>query len=456
MLMAWITTALLAFAGPDDVSYYRDVRPILQKHCTGCHQPAKKEGRVDLTSAAAIHAGGFQGSELVVPGDPGESPLVWAIIPEFGEPPAMPKDRPPLSTEEVDRIKAWIAAGALDDTPARRVTIDAEHPPVYEQPPVLSDADFSPDGAWLAVSGYHETLLYDAETLELAHRFVGLSERIESVAFSPGGERLAVGGGSPAQFGEIQIWDVAKGELLHSEIVTADCLFGVSWSPDGETIAFGGADNILRAIEAKTGREVLFQGAHGDWVLDTTFSLDGSHLVSVSRDRSMKLIRVSSQQFIDNITSITPGALKGGLAAIDRHPERDELLTGGADGEPKIYRMFREKKRVIGDDFNRIRGFEPVPGRIFSVEYSPGGDRIVVGSSAGDAGQVRVYQAEDGALVWTRALPTPIYAVSFDAKGARVVAGGFDGQVRILAGATGEIEREWAVMPGAPAGESQR
>ena len=36
---------------------------------------------------------------------------------------------------------------------------------------------------------------------------------------------------------------------------------------------------------------------------------------------------------------------------------------------PKIYQMHRTKARQIGDDFNLIRAFEPMPGRIFSVRY---------------------------------------------------------------------------------------
>ena len=123
-------------------------------------------------------------------------------------------------------------------------------------------------------------------------------------------------------------------------------------------VAFGCADNTLRAIEAKTGKQVLFQGAHNDWVLDTVFSTDGSHLVSVSRDMSLKLTEVATQRFVDNITSITPGALKGGLQTVARHPQKDELLIGGSDGQAKIYKMYRDKKRVIGDDFNRLRVFE--------------------------------------------------------------------------------------------------
>ena len=74
-------------------------------------------------------------------------------------------------------------------------------------------------------------------------------------------------------------------------------------------------------------------GSHNDWVLDTVFSADGSHLISVGRDMAAKLTEVATQRFVDNITSITPGALKGGIAAVARHPKRDEIVVGGSDGD---------------------------------------------------------------------------------------------------------------------------
>src|SRR5262249_41090158 len=160
---------------------------------------------------------------------------------------------------------------------------------------------------------YHEVLLHKADGSGVVARLVGLSERTQSVAFSPDGKWLAVTGGDPGRFGEVQIWDVARRKLRLSLAVTFDTVYGASWSPDGTKVAFGCADNTLRAIEAPSGKQVLFQGAHNDWVLNTVFSSDGAHLVSVSRDRSMKLTEVATQRFIDNVTSITPGALKGGL-----------------------------------------------------------------------------------------------------------------------------------------------
>ncbi len=144
------------------------------------------------------------------------------------------------------------------------------------------------------MAGYHEILLWNADGSKLVGRLIGLSERIQSLAFSPDGKLLAAAGGSPARFGEIQVWNVARRKLQLSVPVTYDTLYGMSWSPEGTRIAFGCGDNSVRAIDAHTGKQILFQGAHNDWVLGTVFSKDASYLISVSRDRSMKLIEVSN------------------------------------------------------------------------------------------------------------------------------------------------------------------
>jgi len=425
---------------PDAVSYWTDVRPLLMAECAGCHQPAQAKGDLDVTSYAML----FMSDEVVLQGDPGTSLLVDLVKSHDGEPPEMPKDRPPLMAEQVALFERWIAEGAADDTPAGLVHQGA--PKVYERLPVVTSLDVSPDGAWLAVAGTGEVLLhrYDGG---IEARFEGLAERIEGLAFSPDGKRLAVVGGSPARFGEAQIWDVAKHELVLSLQVTFDTLRGVSWSPDGTHIAFGCADRSLRAIDAKTGEQVLFQGAHSDWVLDTTWSTDASHLISVSRDRSMKLVKVETSQFIDNITSITPGALKGGLAAVARHPTRDELLVAGADGVPRLYRMYREKKRVIGDDYNLLRAFDALPGRLYDVCWLPDGESFVVASSDAGAGAVRLYTAGETEPVWTHVAAGGVYALACHPSHGRVLCAGSEGPVFELDAATGDVLREIIPVP---------
>lgn len=434
---------------PATPSYYRDVRPLLVQNCQGCHQPAKAMGDCVLTTYASLFETGSSGEPGVVANKPDQSKIISQVTAHDGKKPAMPKGKDPLTDFDVRVIQKWIAQGAKDDTPASaRIVIDAEHPPIYTNAPVITSLDFSPDGKILAIAGYHEVLLHKPDGSGLIGRLVGMSERIESVAFSPDGKWLAATGGDPSRFGELQIWDIAKKSLKLSVPITFDTVFGVSWSPDGAKIAFGCADNTLRAVDAQTGKQVLFQGAHGDWVLDTVFSVDGSHLVSVSRDRSMKLTEVGTQRFVDNITSITPGALKGGLMTVRRHPKKDELLVGGADGTPKIYRMYREKKRVIGDDFNLIKAFPAMPGRICCVRYSKDGERVVAASTFEEKGTVKVLNVSDGKqLAELAGEHGAVYTVAFSPDGTSIASAGFDGVVRLNDAATGKLMKEFSPAP---------
>jgi mono/diheme cytochrome c family protein len=434
------------------ISYFRDIRPILQVHCQGCHQPAKAMGEYVMTNLEGLFKGGESEQPAVVPGKPEASNLLAQITPKDGKS-EMPKDKDPLAEDQIKRIRQWIVEGAADDTPMSvRSVIDMEHPPVYEANPVLTALDFSPDDTLLAVSGYHETLLHSVNVagtgMSLVARLVGQSERVESLAFSPDGKSLAVTGGSPGRLGELQVWDVASRKLKYSLPVTYDTVYGVSWSGDGTKIAFGCADNTLRAVDAATGKQLLYQGAHSDWVLDTVFSKDNTYLISVSRDRSMKLVEVATQRFVDNITSITPGALKGGLAAVDRHPTKDELLIGGADGVPKIYQMLRTKARAIGDDFNLIKAYEAAPGRIYDAHFNADGSRFVVASSLDGAGEARIYETESGKLLHKLAgQHGPVYAVAFSTSGKLVASAGFDGVVRLNDAETGKLIKEFSPVP---------
>ena len=437
-------------AAPAKVSYFRDIRPIFQEHCQGCHQPAKPGGEYVMTSFDRLLKGGETEFAAIVPGDPDESQIVLMITPVDGKA-DMPKDKPPLSENQVALVTRWIAEGAVDDTPmTERQVVDAEHPPVYKGLPVVTGLDYSPDGSLLAVSGYHEVLIHKADGSALVSRLIGMSERIESVAFSPDGKKLAVAGGSPGRMGEIQVWNVSDAELKLSVPVTYDTVYGANWSHDGTKISFGCSDNTVRAIDAATGEQVLYQGAHSDWVLDTVFSVDSKHLVSVSRDMSMKLIEVATQRFVDNITSITPGALKGGLISVDRHPTKDELVVGGSDGVPKIFRMFRDpsKPRQIGDDFNLIRALDGMPGRVFAVQYSSDGSRIVAASSNSGQGELRVYNADDGKLLSKfDGQPGPLYSATFSPDGQTIAAGGFQGQVLLVDSQSGKLKTQFIPIP---------
>lgn len=467
-----------------NVSYYKDVRPLFAQHCNGCHQPAKPQGGYVMTAYADLLKAGEREKPGVVPGKPKDSYLLDQIALHDGKA-EMPKGRDPLTAVQVKLVADWIAQGAADDTPAaaKEVAVDAAHPPRYAAPPVVTAAAFDPSGEYLAVAGYHEVLLYSAKDYRLVSRLVGISERINAVAFNPAGTRLAAVGGSPGRFGEVQVWDHKRAKLLVSAPVTFDALYGASWSPDGTVLAFGCGDNTVRAVDPATGKQVLQMGTHADWVLGTVFSQDGQHLASVSRDMSMKLTEVTTQRFVDNVTSITPGALKGGLMAVDRRPvdttpktvrvfglpvklEKvkrmqkvppdalglpaklyDELLVGGSDGTPRRYKMHREQVRQIGDDANRVMVYDPMPGRLSAVAFSPDGKRFAAASSLDGTGQVRVYDTETGKHVVCEQVPGPAYTVGWHPAGKLVVSAGFDGTVRLHDATTGKLVKAFPVMP---------
>ncbi|MEM9646515.1 MAG: c-type cytochrome domain-containing protein, partial [Planctomycetota bacterium] len=370
------------------------------RHCFGCHQGAKQQGDYDMTAFASLSVGGESGQAAIVPGKPDESYLLDQIVVHDGYA-EMPKDPfKPLSDVEVDTIRNWIAQGAINDSPASSgPRFDSDHPPQYIGAPTLPSVDVSPDGKRIALAGFHEVLVRDTEDQELIGRWIGMSPRINSVRFSPDGKRLAAVGGTPGERGEVQVWDVASGKLQLSLPVTYDSLTGVSWSPDGKMIAFGATDNVVRAIDSETAEQLLFQGAHEDWVRGTAFTHDGSHLVTVARDMSCKLTEVATERFVDNITSITPGALSGGLSGVASHPSRNEIVIGGADGIVKVYRVFRETQRRIGDDANLIRSLPAMTGRIFSVAVSSDGRRIAAASTLDGNSEVCVWDYDfDGKL----------------------------------------------------------
>ncbi len=352
-----------------------------------------------MTDFANLVAGGESGEPAIVPGKPDESYLVDQIVPVDGHA-EMPREPfPPLSESEIDIIKRWIAAGAKDDSPPSTGPLySAENPPVYAAPPSIPSIDVSPDGSTIAVAGFHEVVLLDSKGA-LKSRMVGLSPRINAVRFSPDGTRLAAVGGTPATRGELQVWDVAKSELQLSRLITFDCLAGASWSPDGTKIAFGASDNVVRAVDSTTGEQVLFQGAHEDWVRATAFTPDSAHLISVARDMSCKLTHVETERFIDNITSITPGALSGGMSSVVAHPSREEIFVGGADGIAKVFRVFRVSARKIGDNANLVRTFPKMPGRIFSVAVSADASLLAAASTIDGQSEVRVWKYDfDGTL----------------------------------------------------------
>ncbi|MEE2776297.1 MAG: c-type cytochrome domain-containing protein [Acidobacteriota bacterium] len=433
LLAFWVPAAVTAA-----VSYHEEVWPIIQTRCQGCHQPALLEGGLDLTNHPAALEGG-KGGPSYVPGEPDESVLFRHISGDLE--PLMPNQGEPLTADQIDLFRRWITEGAIDDTPEElKGPRLSDGPPTYVQPPVITAVAFSPDDHWLAVSGYREVLLHRADGSGLEARLLGLSDRIQSLLFLPGGRSLVATGGTPGRFGEVQVWDVAERKLQMAKSFCYDTLFGASLSPDSRKIAVGCADHSVRVVWLNGLEQRKRLNHHENWVLGTAFGGDSQRIVSVGRDRAAKLSETDTGAFIENVN-----LLRGELAAVVRHPNRDAVVIGGEDRVPYFYKMDRPRKMLIADDSTLIREFERQRGEIFALAISPDGRRLAV---AGASEEVPIYDIESGERIATATGHVAgIYTLSFSGDSARLATAGFDGRVRIYSSDDAAMLTDFVPVP---------
>jgi hypothetical protein len=100
----------------EPVDFAREVKPLLERSCAGCHSGDQPEGGFRVTERAMLLLGGESGEAPVVAGRSGESPLLVRVSgkdPDLAMPPSDKRDKfPALSTDEIEVLRAWIDGGA--------------------------------------------------------------------------------------------------------------------------------------------------------------------------------------------------------------------------------------------------------------------------------------------------------------------------------------------------------
>ena len=150
LFMALMALACL-HADEAKVSFSKEIRPLFRRSCTGCHQPMKAKGGLDLTTHTAALKTGKHAPDIR-PGDAKASRLIKDIS---GDEPAMPEEGDPLTSSEVALVTRWIEQGAIDDTPVGGFVHRLTEPPVYHSLPAVTALAWSPDDRSVAV-GCHD------------------------------------------------------------------------------------------------------------------------------------------------------------------------------------------------------------------------------------------------------------------------------------------------------------
>ena len=450
----WIALVLLAafpLPGDEPPSFERDVRPILARNCTICHN-AKKVDDPDVSGGLALDSfdaalRGTKKHRVIEKGKSTESELIRRIN-EEDEDQRMPQGDDPLSASDRDVIRRWIDSGAVRGEPTRKEHADvAGRPSIRRRGPRLdvaiaanrkgkpdaailkigplspvSSLAFRPDGRLLAVGIAGRVVVWDIDD-RAPVASLDVPGPVHALAFSRDGRRLAVGAGKPAETGVVRVYSVPDGTRLHDFAGHTDAVYALVFRPDGAQLASAGFDATVRLWDLVNDRPAgVFKG-HSDFVYELAYSRDGRSVFSASKDRSIKRFDATTlkglRTYSDHEADVFALAMKPDGSGFVSAGEEPVLRWWPLDGE-------RPTRKIGGHS-----------GSVFAVAFSGDGRSLI--SASGD-GSVRLWEGRTG--TFQRTLPGPSdwqYAAALCYDGSRAAAGGWDGLVRVWDARSGKI-----------------
>jgi len=230
---------------------------------------------------------------------------------------------------------------------------------------------FSPDGKRIASASDDRTVhIWDAAEFgekrppivhkghkPIIHIHRGHKSFVFSVAFSPGGNRIA----SASDDGTVQLWGTGDRSLLRLEHDL--CVRCVAFHPKDESISVvSGCDDGYVRLWNANGAKIRELQAHSSWVLSVAFSPDGTRIISSSEDATIQLLDAN------DLTSLKAFyGHSGPVNSVAYFSDGTRFVSASYDESIRIWDATTTTKPTkFSDD-------KPV----CSVAFSPDGTRII-------------------------------------------------------------------------------
>lgn len=386
ILVACCLLPVLASAA-EPVDYERDVAPLLQHHCAGCHAGGEAEGGYSLDTAQQLLGGGDSGV-AITPGSPASSRL-WLMVSGQLAPQMPPEDQPPLSPAQLAVLETWIEQGAQlpdGDGAMRRELRTPQIEPAADRVAPVTAMALAPDGQTRAQAGFRRIEILDQQG-RVIRTITGDFGKVNALQFSRDGSRLLMASGTTGLHGLAALVDVASGELIKEFVGHRDILYAAVFAPDESLIATAGYDREIILWDVQAGEPVRRLSGHNGAIFDLAFSPDGSLLASACGDQTVKIWHVPSGQRLDTL-----GQSEGEVFAVEITRDAKHVIAASADNRLRVWSLVSTTRPEI-NPLVASRFIDESPLTHFAV--TPDGEALVVLSASGD---VKVLDTADWSL----------------------------------------------------------
>lgn len=401
--------------------YLKQIAPIFQKHCVGCHNAGDAEGRLSLDSYADLQKGGKHGPSFQ-PGDVASSRLLQ-LVTGNAKPVMPPGDEERLTKEEIALLTVWIETGAQGPDgkePARHTLMVPKIAPAATKEGPIAAVAISPDGSRIAVARFGSVEILDAASMKVVRKLTDFPGKVNSVEFSTDGARIIAGSGIAGLYGQASIWTVADGKRTAMFEGHRDTMYDAAMNRDQSILATCSYDRKIILWDMASGKKLRTLTGHNGAVFDLDFSPDGTIVASASADQTVKLWQVTTGERLDTLSQ----PLKDQYV-VRFSPDGRHVIAGGLDNRIRVWKVISKTKPQINPlVYSRIAA----EGSIIQLDFSPDGSRLV---SIADDQTIKLWDtAEYTQRFAFEAQPSVTPALTVAPNGKSLVVGRIDGTLQ--------------------------
>jgi len=242
----------------------------------------------------------------------------------------------------------------------------------------IEDVALSPDCKYVATCGEHMPVqLWPLTELDQSRLIQPINLASSSgrlaVAFSPDGRRLAACG-----IDSLTVWSLDQGSLTPLLMDFQGAHRCLAIAPDGQTLAIGDDHGTIRILDMTSGELMHRLDAHNDVVRSVMFSPDGQRLVSAGQDRLVMLWSTVTGKAIRNLSPDGFSAVQHAVFS----PDGRWIAVGDVSGAPEDVRILDAQQGAL---VSRLSGMKE---GILAMAFAPEGRRI---AAAGGDRTIRVW-----------------------------------------------------------------